>query len=144
MLKRSAPSLAIGYAALKTVLANRPRRLWLSVDDLHAGWVSTRNLGFVKNPHFAGSLHYDSPHEARSGTFHVHHIGAVSRFELIRTLARLSRGRFRGGAGARSWVAQEATVYADDGTLAVEFDGEVVNARRASFSILPQRVSVCS
>ncbi len=143
-LKRSIPSAAISFAALRTMLTNRPRTLWLSIDDLHSAWEPTRNIGFVKNPHFAGGLHYDSPHETASGTFHVHHLGAVSRLELLRTLVRLSQGRFRGGAGARSWAAQEATVFAGDGVLSVEFDGEVVNARRVSFSILPEKVSVCS
>ncbi len=142
-LKRTSTSLAIAYAAIKSILSNRPRELELTVDDQAFAHERVRNLGFVKNPHFAGSLRYDSPHLLDSGCFHVHRLGAVSRPGLLRALARLARGRF-GGRETRSWLAQRAEVRNGDESFLVECDGEVVCARVARFSILPRKVRLCS
>ena len=68
-----------------------------------------RNLGFVKNPHFAGSLRYDSPHLPGSGCFHVHRIGEVTLTGLLRALLRLARGRFAGGRGRTTTTPRPTT-----------------------------------
>jgi diacylglycerol kinase family enzyme len=103
-----------------------------------------RNLGVVKNPHFAGSLRYDSPHQPDSGSFHVHRLGALSRTGLVRALVRLARGRFAGGRATRSWLAREATVTNGGDPFLVECDGEVVEVRIARFSIVPEKLRLCS
>jgi len=144
ILKRVSSGAAIAYAAVATLLANRPQPLALTVGGRCYGRLPVRNLGFVKNPHFAGSLRYDSPHLPDSGCFHVHQLGALSRLGLLCALIRLARGRFAGGRETRSWLAPEATVRNGGGTFLVECDGEVVEARLARFAVLPQKVRLCS
>ena len=143
-LKRVSTSIAIAYAALRAIVINRPRDLALTIGDRVLAHRPVRNLGFVKNPHFAGSLRYDSPHLPDSGCFHVHRLGPVSRPGLLRALVRLARGRFAGGRETRSWLANRAEVRDGDGSFLVECDGEVVRARVARFSILPGKVRLCS
>jgi diacylglycerol kinase family enzyme len=143
-LKRSSTSLAIGYAALRAIFANRPRDLHLTVNGHDVDPEKVRNLGFVKNPHFAGSLRYDSPHHPVSGFFHVHRLGALTRGGLLRALARLARGRFAGGQATRSWPALRATVRNGGDPFLVECDGEVVQAQVARFGIHPRTVRLCS
>jgi len=143
-LKRVSTSLAIAYAALVAVFTNQPRALRLTVDDRSVAHDRVRNLGFVKNPHFAGSLRYDSPHLPDSGCFHIHRLGAVTRSGLLQALARLARGRFAGGRKTRSWLARQAEVRNGGDPFLVECDGEVVRASFARFSILAPKVRLCS
>lgn len=135
-LKRASTSLGIGYAALSALLAHRPRRLTLQSDDGRVVTVDVSNLGVVKNPHFAGSLRYDSPFEPASGAFHVHLLEGQSRARLLLALLGLARGRFAGRRGSRSWLARRLTVNASQ-PFPIEVDGEVVVARRACFALRP-------
>lgn len=143
-LKRVWTGGAISYAALRAIMANRPQNLTLTIDGRRFGPVRVRNLGVVKNPHFAGSLRYDSPHRPDSGRFHVHGLGARTRAGLVRALVRLARGRFSGGRATRSWLAREAAVVNGGDSFLVECDGEVIEARAARFSIVPGKLRLCS
>jgi diacylglycerol kinase family enzyme len=143
VLKRTSTSLGIAYAAMTALLTASPRDLVLWLDDRTCHRGPVRNLGFVKSPHFAGNLVYDSPFEPASGTFFVHCLGGVSLPRLVGAFVRLSRGRWRGTHGARSWRVGAATVSNGGAPFPVEFDGEVIVAREASFSLLPRKLRVC-
>jgi diacylglycerol kinase family enzyme len=140
--KRASTALAIAYAAVKTVLTYRPRQMELTVDRLTWCRGRVHNLGVVKNPHFAGSLRYDSPHEPASGSLFVHRLRAVSVPRLALTLIGLMRGRFMGRTGTNSWEATEATVRSGR-PFAIELDGEIIMTRAASFTLLPAALRVC-
>ncbi len=141
-LKRVSTGAGIGYAALRALVAHRPRLLTLRTDDGPAVTVSVSNLGVAKNPHFTGSLRYDSPFEPASGEFYVHLLEGQSPARLVPALLGLSRGHFMGRTGTRSWraarLAVEATV-----PFPIEVDGEVVLAQRACFAIRPRCLRVC-
>jgi diacylglycerol kinase family enzyme len=143
VLKRTSTSLGIVHAAAKALLTVPPRDMVLRFEDgvFHRGPV--RNLGFVKSPHFAGSLVYDSPFEPASGAFFVHCLAGVSLPRLVGAFVRLSRGKWRGTHGARTWRVEAATVSNGGAPFPVEFDGEVIVAREASFSLLPRKLRVC-
>lgn len=141
-LKRVSSGLGIAYAALSALLAHRPRRMRLQTDDGPIVTVSVSNLGVVKNPHFAGSLRYDSPFEPASGAFHVHLLEGQSRARLLSALLGLARGRFAGRPGSRSWRASKLMLQAAE-PFPIEVDGEVVLARRACFALRPGCLRVC-
>lgn len=132
-LKRHSTPLAIGYAALHTLLTAPPVSVRLMYDGKEES-IEAANLAVVKSPFCSGSFRYDSPFEPASGAFHVHLCEASSRPRLLYILWHLGRGRFRRLPGTRSWTARriEVTTAAP---VAVEFDGEVVQTRRARFSI---------
>lgn len=141
-LKRIATGPAITYAALGALAAHRPRLMTLQRDEQPGFTVSVSNLGVVKNPHFAGSLRYDSPREPASGQFYVHLLEGQTLPRLLMALLGLSRGRFTGRAGSHSWRAARVGVEAPE-PFAIEVDGEVVLARRACFALLPRSIRVC-
>lgn len=144
-LKRALPSLALVYAAGHTLLVYRGTTLALTTDQGSQQTVRIRNLGIVKNPHFSGMLHYDSPHEPASGEFWVHLLEPLPALSLLATLAGLTKGRFRGRRGTRSWPARSLEARAEEPVaFTVETDGEVVPARRAVFAVHPRRLRVCS
>lgn len=143
-LKRVSTSVAIAYAAVAAIITNRPRTLTLTIGDRQYDSYGVRNLGMVKNPHFAGSLRYDSPHRPDSGSFHVHRLASATRVKLLAALARLARGRFAGGPDTQSWLTRQATVRNGGDPFLVECDGEVLEACVARFSILPGNLRLCS
>lgn len=106
-----------------------------------AGPVAT-NIGVIKNPNFTGSLTYRSPYEPTSGFFHVHLCSGMSRLRVLTTLWQASRSGFIGLPRTRSWRAQRLLVEAAS-RFPVEFDGETLTARRASFSIVKGAIQVC-
>jgi len=140
-LKRLATGPAICYAALRALVAHRPRLMTLQWDEEPPVPVPVSNLGVVKNPHFAGSLRYDSPREPASGRFYVHLLEGQSVPRLLSALLGLSRGHFV-RPGSRSWRAARLAVEARD-PFPVEVDGEVVLARCACFALLPCRLRIC-
>jgi diacylglycerol kinase family enzyme len=142
-LKRHATGLAILYAAVVTLLRRPSRKLVFSLDGHASQQARVANLGVVKNPHFTGALRYDSPHCPDDGQFYVHMLANVTRPRLLLALARLSRGRFSGQRGARSWRATRLVVRAET-PFALEGDGEVVFTSDASFSVIPRQLKVAA
>jgi len=141
-VKRRGTGVAMTWAALHGLFRAGVTELTVENGSGSARRFRVRNLGIVKNPHFAGRLRYDSPHDPTSGDFFVHILGDVGLRRAVTTLAGLARGRFVGRSGTRSWRASRLTV-SGSAPFAVEMDGEVITTRSAEFSILPQRIRVC-
>lgn len=137
-LKRITTDGAILAAALQGIVLGRALRVQLTIDGTVRD-VALKNLGVTKSAHFAGGLRYDTPFEPRSGAMHVHRIGAVGIYRLLRILAALSRGAFTGLGQTESWRASAVRLTAAE-PFAVECDGEVTRAVAAGFSVLPQRL----
>ena len=142
-LKNVSAGAAIAYAATHTLALQRNRSMTLQVDCEPPLAADVTNIGIVKNPNFSGSLTYRSPYEPASGFFHVHLCEGMSRPRVLVTLWRSSRRGFRGLPLTRSWRAQRLVVKADE-DFSVEFDGETLETRHASFSILKGAVRICS
>lgn len=142
-LKRFLPAAAMVYAALRTVLSYKSRRMAITLDEGETIHARVKNLGIVKNPHFTGALSYDSPYEPGSGHVYVHLMNGVSVPRLALTLLGLLRGKFSGRKGTRSWRATRLRIATDE-PFAVEGDGEVVMAKRAYFTVVPGLLQVCT
>lgn len=135
-LKRITTDGAILAAALHGIVLGRALRVRLTIDGT-ARDVALKNLGVTKSAHFAGGLRYDTPFEPRSGAMHVHRIGAVGIYRLLRILTALSRGAFTGLDQTESWRASRVRLSSDE-PFALECDGEVTRTVAAEFSILRQ------
>ena len=142
ILKKTSTSSGILYAAVKTILKTRGQEMIWKTDETRPTHGFTRNIGIVKNPNFAGSMHYDSPYEPDSGSFFIHHVGGVSGLRFALILAGLVRGQFSRQRGTRSWRAHRFSIR-NGGPFAIEFDGEVVVARKATFALIPRMMRIC-
>lgn len=142
LVKRISPTLGMTCAAARAILTHRPRWLTIALDDGPPARLLVSNLGVVKNPHFTGSLHYHNPYQPDSGRFFVHVLEGVGFAGLLRALFQLARGKFHGSQMHTS-QATRVTLEAD-AAFPLEADGEIVWARRASFSILPRAVRICT
>lgn len=142
-LKRVSSGWGIGYAALRALLSHRPRVMSIALDEASPRLFRVSNLGVIKNPHFTGTLRYDTPYEPGSGRLFVHLLEDVGRMELVRTLLALANGRFGGRSGTHSWCVTRLTIEASK-PFPLEADGKIVCARKAWFSVVPRALQVCS
>lgn len=142
-LKKASAGGAMTYAAARTLALKRDRAMTLQVECAQPFTAAVTNIGVVKNPNFSGSLTYRSPYEPDSGFFHVHLCEGMSRLGVVATLWRSSRRGFAGLPQTRSWRARHLLVGAPE-HFPVEFDGETLETRRASFSVLKGAIRICS
>jgi diacylglycerol kinase family enzyme len=141
--KRYSTGMAIAYAALKTMARFRAMPMTLSADCREPAQLQIENLGIVKSPHFSGHFHYDSPIDYASGRFHVHLIDQRSAASKLLTLSRLAHGKMSRRDSEMSLEAHRIYVKSEK-PFAVEFDGEVVTTKSASFTLRPRMIRVCS
>lgn len=141
-LKTQSTAAAIVYAALRTILRYRPRRLLLGDGERRVRPARVTNLAVLKSPYCSGSFRYEVPLSLRSGTLHVHLSEGMSLLRTLQTLLHLARGRSQDLPGTRSWTTSQLLVEGEE-PFAVEFDGEVIRTRRARFSVRPRALEVC-
>jgi diacylglycerol kinase family enzyme len=141
-VSRASVDAGIVASVLRTLAAYRDIQCRIAIDDAEEGSFAVSNLGVIKNPHFAGSFCYDTLVEPADGRLGVNLCEGLTRFQVLATLAALSRGRFTGRPKTRSWVCERVSVEGDR-TFALETDGEVVRATRAEFSVCPKAIRCC-
>ena len=132
---------AILYAALHTIGAWRNLALRLRSGD-GPSRTEVTNLSVSKTPFVSGMFRYDRSVAPNDGLLAVHLCEGMSRDEALRALVDLARGRFEGRPKRRHWNSRRVAVAAA-GPVALELDGEVVQARRVVFGVLKEQVRVC-
>ncbi len=141
-LKKYLTSTAILYAALHTIATYRNIDMRIRFGDQPEKQVRVTNLGLVKNPHFSGNFCYDSLYEPDSGCFYAHLCRDMNTPQILRTLWHLSHARFNELPGTHTFRLNQLHLQSDL-PFAVEFDGEVIVTREASFHIKKQCIKVC-
>ena len=140
LLKGRSSSLAILYAAIRTIITHRNSPLELVTDaQLQAGHFA--NVAVLKSPHVSGSFTYDQALCCDDGQLGLNICGDIGRWQLLGVLADLSRGRFSDGEGRQSLYVQQLHIRTF-GLQALETDGEVMLAEDIWFSLLPRAVHV--
>jgi len=114
----------------------------LSIDGGEPEMASVTNLGVFKNPHFGGTLCYDTPVSPDDEVLGVGLCEGMSAFETVAALSALRKRRFTGRPKTRTWRVRSISVRGDR-VFALETDGEVLQARSARFSVAPKRVRCC-
>jgi len=142
MLQGISVDAAITAAALKAIFTYHNISCQLIVNNGEEQRFSVTNLGIIKNPHFAGSLCYDTPIEPDDGKLGINLCMGLSLCEKIGMLIALYNHRFQGRPKTKSWIANRLLVTSDQ-VFALEMDGEVIHTNSAEFNIIPKRVRCC-
>jgi diacylglycerol kinase (ATP) len=141
-LKGRWTAAAILYAGLRTAVGHPATYATLSLDGASRRFALA-NLSVLKSPHLAGTLTYDTPVDPASGVFAVNLLEHRGSIATLRAMQRLQRGLFLGQPGTHHWTGSHLEVRLPE-ACALELDGEVVRARRASFEVLPRRIRLCA
>ena len=138
-LKKGAVDLAINYTAIASLWSHKNQSLALDFnDDQHTYNIST--LSILKSPHVAGDFRYPSQISPDDGTFDLKVCWDHSKWQLLRTLLRLYRKKFE-GKNLASYSTDRLTI-ASDTAFFLELDGEIFNAVKANFKVLPRNITV--
>jgi len=143
LAKRLSHGAAVIAAALRTIIRYRNIIGTLSVDGDGGRPCEVTNLGIVKNPHFAGSLCYDTEVAPDDGTMAVNLSEGMTRKEAVSTLLHLYRREFSGRPKTRTWRTNRL-VFESAHSFALELDGEILTTDRAVFSLQPKLIRCCS
>ena len=142
VLKRASTRAAIFYAAILTILRYRNFECSLRPGRSALHPTLLTNLAIMKNPHVSGSLLYDTPVAPNDGVFAINLSENMSKVELLRLLYSLSQGRFTHLRHTRSW-SEVSTSISSSERFAIEYDGEIVCAQSADFTVLHKSIRVC-
>ncbi len=143
-LKRHAgPDAAIGWATVEGIAAYAPVPATLALDEGAPFRTAIANLGVIKRIHFAGDMRYDTPVRPDDGLFDVNLAEDMSRWEFVRAVLQISRGRFLaiGSPKIKHWRAARVRVTPDL-PVPMEYDGEVVQVREATFRVVPRAIAL--
>jgi len=139
-LKTRLTDVAIGYAALKTLLRYQNISLNLHMTH-HTSHYETTNLSVLKTPYLSGAFHYDTPVFPNDGRFSVNLAEGLSRIGALKQLFHLVKGQFRAQPGCHDWHVACLTVEAA-APAALEMDGEIYACRTVTFDVLPEQIHV--
>jgi diacylglycerol kinase (ATP) len=142
MLQMISVDAAIIAAALISILNYRNIPCQLIIENSEAQNLSVTNLGIIKNPHFTGSLCYDTPIEPDDGNLGINLCIGLSLLERISMLVALYKHRFQGRPKTKSWTAKSLSIKSNQ-FFALEMDGEVIHTDYAKFNVIPKRVRCC-
>jgi len=142
-LRRSHTPSAILLAALQAIARFKNFDVFLQGADGRVRRTRLSNLAVIKNPHFSGDLRYDLAPSLDSGFLQMVLCENMSRLQLIKLFRALGSSSLRNNFQLESW---KSTFIAAKSTqpFAVEFDGEVLTAQEAHFSLLPRCLRVCT
>jgi diacylglycerol kinase family enzyme len=141
-LKRVSTGAAILYAAVRTILLYRNFECTIQVGQNERRTTLLTNLAVMKSPHVSGSFLYDTPVAPNDGAFAINLSEYMSKLELLHLLYSLSQGRFTHLHHTQSWSQPSITVSSAE-PMAFEYDGEIVTARSAEFTVLQKHIQVC-
>jgi diacylglycerol kinase (ATP) len=142
MLQVISVDAAIIAAALISILNYRNIPCQLIIENSEAKNISVTNLGIIKNPHFTGSLCYDTLIEPDDGNLGINLCIGLSLLERISMLVALYKHRFQGRPKTKSWTVKSLSVKSNQ-FFALEMDGEVIHTNYAKFNVIPKRVRCC-
>lgn len=142
MLQRVSVNAAILYATLRTILTYHDKSFQLIMNNGEKQRFMVTNLGIIKNPHFTGTLCYDTAIEPDDGKLGINLCRDLSLYERIETLIALYNHRFKERPKTKSWFATQLSLKSDK-IFALEMDGEVIHTNNAEFNIIPKRVRCC-
>jgi diacylglycerol kinase family enzyme len=142
-LKKTMTNFAILYAALRTIASYCNRNITVKIGMNKSKKINITNMGIVKSPHFSGNFSYNTPFETDNGRFYINICRDMHLLNTLNLLWNLSNNRFRGLPKTESVCSDRLTVKSDQ-PYAIEFDGEVVSTKNASFHIKQKMIGVCT
>jgi diacylglycerol kinase (ATP) len=142
-LKKQFTSLAILYAALKTIFTYKNIEVKIISDQSERNSFSVSNLSIIKSPHFSGDLCYPNEADYQNGLYDIYLTHSMNKLDLIRLLISL---------GKRIFPENKKTIHSktpkfiikSQSNFRVEFDGEIITTNYAECYIQKEYLKICN
>lgn len=139
-LKPRSTNLAILWTIAQTLLNYRNTDLKIAYDGNQIS-TNVTNLSIAKNPNVSGSFCYDVDPGTNSGYLGFYLAENFKRQQIPRLLFSLYRKRFSKTKNCKTTLVQSVDIDSAKPVL-LETDGEIIEARRFRFSVLPRALFV--
>jgi YegS/Rv2252/BmrU family lipid kinase len=124
------------YAVVRTLAAYKNPVVRLEYDD-HAVEGPISNVMVAKGQYYGGGMHLAPEAELDNGRFDVYAIGDVKRWQAVRNLHLLYRGKLASRPDLVSYARTSRVVARSDEVVLLNLDGEQPGRLPATFEILP-------
>jgi len=141
-LKKHFTSIAIIYAAIKTIFFYKNFDAKIIFDSYETYSFPVSNLSIIKNPNISGDLSYPCEENYKNGLYDIYLTHAMNKLDLITLLKSLSKKAFPKGDKTKYCKTSKIKLTAENNFL-VEFDGETISTNYAEFSILKEYLNIC-
>ncbi len=142
-LKKYFTSIAIHYAALKTILKHKNFEAKIIFDSYETYSFNVSNLSIIKSPNISGDLSYPSDADYQNGLYDIYFTHSMNKLDLITLLKSLSNNVFPKNDKTKYCKTSKIKVTAEKDFL-IEFDGETISTNYAEFSILNKYLNICT
>ncbi len=142
-LKSFNTNVAIIYSALHAMLFNKYFALKITDSNNTVRNLKLSNLAITKSPHISGNIKMDYPYSYANGLFNIYFLGWKRKSELIKILYQLYSNNIDTSNLFGITQSRFLNVEADK-PFKIEYDGEVIETDNAKFSILPERIKICT
>jgi len=141
-LKKYFTSIAIIYAAIKTIFLYKNFDAKIIFDSYETYSFPVSNLSIIKNPNISGDLSYPCEANYKNGLYDIYLTHAMNKLDLITLLKSLSKKAFPKVDKTKYCKTSKIKLTAANNFL-VEFDGETISTNYAEFSILKEYLNIC-
>ncbi|MCJ7555022.1 MAG: hypothetical protein MUO34_14210 [Ignavibacteriaceae bacterium] len=142
-LKKHFTSIAIIYAAIKTIFSYKNFDVKIIFDSYETYSFPISNLSIIKNPNISGDLSYPCEANYKNGLYDIYLTHSMNKLDLINFLKSLSKKVFPNNEKTKYCKTSKIKVTAKNDFL-VEFDGEIIKTNYAEFSILNRYLNICT
>jgi diacylglycerol kinase (ATP) len=141
-LKKRFTSLAILYAALRTIFTYKNSEVKISSDSTGRYSLPISNLSITKSPHFSGDLCYPNEADYQNGLYDIYLAHSMNKYDLIKLLTSLGKKTFPENKKTKHSRTSKIIISSKANFL-IEFDGETITTNYAEFSILKEYLKIC-
>jgi len=133
-------NLAITYVTIKSILIFRNYPLELRYHNKKHTLVVS-HLSIIKNPHVSGDLKFDQEIAPDDGKLGLNICENMSKWELIRVMIDLKKGKFSGKDKRHSFFIKDLRIK-PNGLVPVEFDGEIELIKEIHYTVYPVAINI--
>ena len=140
LLKSRWLNLAITYVTIKSILNFRNYPIEMRCHNKkHNLMVS--HMSIIKNPCISGNLKFDQEISPNDGKLGLNICENMSKFELIRVMLDLKKGKFSGKPKRHSFFIKDLQIKPKS-IVPVEFDGEIELIKEINYTIYPGAINI--
>ncbi|MFZ4545499.1 MAG: diacylglycerol/lipid kinase family protein [Saprospiraceae bacterium] len=139
-LKSNFTSLAIVYAALKTIFTYKNINCKLSFNKKVID-SPVANINLLKIPYVSGSFHYSDHLRPDDGDLGLHICLDINKWELLQVLYRLAKGIFTNSPKTLSDRVSSFEISSDE-PIIFECDGETFQSEQIHVSLIPSAIKL--
>lgn len=133
-------NLAITYVTIKSILNFKNYPIELRSQNKKSN-LMVSHMSIIKNPYISGDLKFDQEIAPDDGKLGLNICENMSKWELIRVMLDLKKGKFSGKPKRHSCFIKDLQIKPNS-LIPVELDGEIELIKEINYTIYPKAINI--